>query len=395
MSNTQTRAGLIGASWGMGKQIAMELTGRYVVGPLIGKILGIPDPPKKKTLKELAQEMQYLKRRAEGMDTVQLFRDKLSNISKAAKGGLSAAEIDRLEAEAEQVYRLIKTDYFAKMHLNELGRKGDQLLLRQYNAYDHCAMRELQQRFEARQAGSGLSQQQYKLFSNSASAGKAGMDVDLGVIEPPRFIINADGKEIFNPARRVWLDSLAQERVGGKIGLVEFREQSQKNLEAAFRDVFGYDPTKSAGREAFVNFTTSDHPEAYRDLAWLGKKGMKTADLANIQPQWVQQAASVTGFKVDSLPQHHPAFGYFGTLQEQCRGTVKDFDTKLKPLLARSRNPAAKDHMNALRDIMDKFAKNEIGPVEANEKLMHATGGRGITEVIGQYTTMMEGLTRM
>ncbi len=247
----------------------------------------------------------------------------------------------------------------------------------------------------ARQAGSGFVKQEYKLFSNSASAGKAGMDVDLGVIEPPHFVFDADGKKMPNPARQKWLDNLATERIGGNPGLHEFREQSQKNLEAAFKDTFGYDPKKSTGIEAFVNFTTSDHPEAYRDLAWLGKKGMKTADLKNVDPKWAGQAADVSGYKVNNLPEHHPQFGYYATLQEQCRGLTKDYATKLEPMLGRSKNEEARKHLRALNEVMEKFAKNEIGPFEANEILMRLTGGKGICEAAEQFRTMMQSLAGM
>jgi hypothetical protein len=390
----EVRAGLGGAGWVLGKTVALEVGMKYGLEPLGRRLLNLPNPPAKKTMKELVQEMQYLKRRAEGMDTVKLFQDKLADVARASKGGATTTDIDRLQREAEDVYKLIKTDWFAKMHLNELGRKGNLALVRQYNVYDHYAMTQLKTAFEARQEGSGFAKQQYRLFSNSSSAGKAGMDVDLGVVEPPRSILNAAGKEIANPARRQWLDSLVTERIGGKLGLNEFRERSQKNLEAAFKDVFRYDPTKSAGREAFVSFTTSDHPEAYRDLAWLGRKGMKTADIANVEAAWVAQAASVTGFKIDSLPAHHPSFGYFATLQEQCRGTVKDFDTKLAPMLSRATNPTAVKHMQELRGVMDRFAKNEIGPVEANRLILEMTGGKGICEVKEQYAVMLQALAK-
>ncbi len=390
----EVRAGLGGAGWVLGKAVALEVGLKYGVAPLGRRLLNIPNPPPKKTLKELAQEMQFLKRRAEGMALVETFENKMGDLAKATKAGASAAEIDRLQGNAETIYKMIKTDWFAKMHLNELGRKGNLTLVRQYNVYDHFAMQQLKSNFEGRQEASGFAQQQYKLFSNSSSAGKAGIDVDLGVVEPPRYILDAAGKQIANPARRQWLDNLATEPGYGKLGLNRWREMSQKNLEAAFKDVYGYDPKKNIGRESFLNFTTSDHAEAYRDLAWLGKKGMKTADIANVDPAWAGQAASVTGFKILDLPNHHPSFGYFATLQEQCRGTVKDIDTKLIPMLGRAKNEAARQHIRALRDVMDKFAKNEIGPFEANRIILEMTGGKGMCEVKDQYAVMLQALTK-
>lgn len=391
----EVRAGLGGAGWVLAKAAALEIGMKYALEPVGRYLLNIPNPPAPKTIKEMMLEMQHMKRRAEGMAIVETFQNKMSDIAKAAKTGASAAQIARLQAEAETVYKVIKTDWFAKMHVNELGRRGNQLLVRQYNVYDNSAMAQLKTVFEKRQENSGFAYQQYKLFSNSASSGKAGIDVDLGVVEPPRMILNEAGKQIANPGYKRWLENLMKPNAAGNtIGVPEFRKQSQENLDAAFKQVYGYDPKKSTGVESFLTFTTSSHPEAYRDLAWLGKKGMKTADIASVDPAWAGQAASVTGYKIADLPKHHPAFEYFAALQEQSRGIVKDFDSKLKPLLWRATNKAAVKHIESLRDVMDRFAKNQIGPVEANRLILEMTGGKGICEVQEQYAVLLQALAK-
>ena len=391
----EVRAGLGGAGWVLAKAAALEIGMKYAMEPLGRYLLNIPKPPAPKTMKEIMLEMQHMKRRAEGMAIVETFQNKMSDLSKAAKAGASADQITRLQAEAETVYKVIKTDWFAKMHVNELGRRGNALLVRQYNVYDNAAMTQLKTVFEKRQENSGFAYQQYKLFSNSASSGKAGIDVDLGVVEPPRMILNEAGKQIANPGYKRWLENLMKPNAAGNtINVPEFRKQSKENLEAAFQQVYGYDPKKNIGIESFLTFTTSSHPEAYRDLAWLGKKGMKTADFANVDPAWAGQAASVTGYKIVDLPTHHPAFGYFATLQEQSRGIVKDFDSKLAPLLWRASNKAAVKHIESLRDVMDQFARNKIGPVEANRLIMEMTGGKGICEVQEQYAVLLQALAK-
>jgi len=41
---------------------------------------------------------------------------------------------------------------------------------------------------------------------------------------------------------------------------------------------------------------------------------------------------------------------------------------------------------------MDKFAKNEIGPIEAEHRIRELTGGKGMAEVAGQLAVAMRGL---
>ncbi len=100
----------------------------------------------------------------------------------------------------------------------------------------------------------------------------------------------------------------------------------------------------------------------------------------------------MTGFKVSSLPREHPALGRYATLQEQCRGMVKDVDTKLKPYLRDAKNPEAAKHIASLREVMETFAKNEIGPIEAEQRLNLLTGGEGIVGVADRFRVLLEGL---
>jgi hypothetical protein len=88
-------------------------------------------------------------------------------------------------------------------------------------------------------------------------------------------------------------------------------------------------------------------------------------------------------------------------MQEQCRGMVKDVTTKLagsprgQPIAPNS--PLAKapkavqDHYMKLRDVMDDFAANRIGPVEAERRINMLTGGRGMVEVAEQFGVTLQG----
>jgi hypothetical protein len=83
----------------------------------------------------------------------------------------------------------------------------------------------------------------------------------------------SDGQKIHNPAHVEWRKNLTQrqpDRTRVRRSPHEFQEAGQKNLEGAFKEVFGRPPG-----EAMVAFTTTYHPEAYRDIKWLGKKGVQ------------------------------------------------------------------------------------------------------------------------
>ena len=80
-------------------------------------------------------------------------------------------------------------------------------------------------------------------------------------------------------------------------------------------------------------------------------------------------------------------------MQENCRGVVKDIDTKLQPLLNLCKNPKAVKHIQKLRKVMNQFATNEIGPIEAERRLNMLTGStEGIKEVSQRFSVMLQGL---
>ncbi len=142
-----------------------------------------------------------------------------------------------------------------------------------------------------------------------------------------------------------------------------------------------------------VSYTTGYHPEAYRDPSWLGNKQCKTALVYQTYPHWAQQATDVTGFKINTMDAHNPSMGFYGRMQENCRGLVKDFNTKLEPRRACSTNQTAVKHMRKLKNVMEQFSSNKIGPVKAEPKLRMLTGQKdGIREVSQIFNLMLQGL---
>jgi hypothetical protein len=346
-------------------------------------------PGQKPSWKDVVAEARFRQDQEGGRALVRAFRDKANQLASAGKAGASRPEIRRLRREAEELYRSIKTDFHAKVEMNALGRAGQSKLVHAYNSFDRPAMRRLNERLGQRMQADGWSDQQYRTFSNSASKGKVGMDVDLGAVEPPRYVLSG-GRQVPNPEHLLWQQTLTQRTPGGltfRRSPHEFQAAGQRHLNEAFREVYGRPPG-----QAFTNFTTSYHPEAYRDVSWLGNRWTPHAITGRVDRRWVQQAADVTGFKVNNLPREHPALGRYATLQEQCRGMVKDIDTKLKPFLGKASNKESARHLGELRDVMERFARNEIGPIEAERRLNLLTGGEGIVGVQDRFRVMLQGL---
>ena len=91
--------------------------------------------------------------------------------------------------------------------------------------------------------------------------------------------------------------------------------------------------------------TTSTHPEAYKDLLWLGN------DKSLVSAAWAGQAGDVTRYKAMHLLNNgDSSTAYFTKLQEVARGTAKDMESKLVPLLKSAKpvaNPGPKSLMSA------------------------------------------------
>lgn len=393
----EARFGFEGAAWSAGKAAVMAAVmnlGMKAITAHMQSPQNLRQPRQKwPTVQQQLAEARFLSRQANGRVLVKVYQQRCARLAAAGKSGAPRAEIQQLRASAEDAYKAIKVDYHAKAHLNAIGRAGDLKTLHYYNSMDRKFVNQVRGQLEKNMADKGWSRQQYKTFSNSASKGKAGMDLDMGAVEPPRYVVNKEGTRVFNPEYAKWQRGVTQNTPQGPVrkGVHEMQEAGQHELERAFEQVYGRRPG-----EAMANFTTaSAHPEAYRDLAWLGRKGTKTADFPNIDRNWSGQAGDVTNFKINNLPREHPGLGKYTILQEQCRGAVKDFDTKIGPLLKGRSNPQAQDHLRRLRNVMDDFAQNRIGPIEAERQLNLLTGGEGIHEVGERFRIAITHLPRI
>jgi len=401
----EEQAGFKGAAWSAGTAAAIACAVKFGMKVYRNRQQTISLQKKQLKLKfdKVKQDFRvrhFKQRTITAAQKVKTFRQRQIALSKAGQANAPKSEILRLRCELDKAYKDIKTDYFAKKIMKSMAVKAranfhtasgraHHKTVHAYNSIDSRFTKQLKTRLAERMNAEGFNQQRYKTFSNSASRGGIGMDVDVGAIEPPRYV-TVNGRRTPNPEHAAWRKNLTRtvDGVTRRVSPQDLQKAGQRQLEHAFEDIYGRRPG-----EAMVSYTTSYHPEAYRDPRWLGSKQCKTALVYQTDPQWTQQAADVTDFKINTMDAHNPSLGYYGRMQEKCRGLVKDFDTKLEPLLARSSNPAAVKHMRRLKNVMKQLSQNKIGPVKAEQMLRMLTGNKdGIREVSQSFSLMLQGL---
>ncbi len=397
----QEKAGITGAAQGAAEAVVFALLAQKVAAPAIGKAVSLwkgPAPLKPPSVREYLAEASFQSRMANGRAKVRLFKER-AQLAQLAGSGSDPKLVAELNAKAAEAAKAIKCDYAAKMALNQSG-KADPSTVKAYLAQDQRLMAEVQQEFKQAMSQRGYAPVEIRSYSNSASAGKAGMDVDIGIVEPARLIRGPSGQPVKNPEWEIWRRStITQTGPDGKpqmVSIQHYQRAGQENLQRSFDKIYG--GTGLPTGEGFVNFTTSAHAEAYVDAAWIGRRGMPHADFESILPGTAKQAGEVTSFKVSHLINAPGAKPDFLKLQEGCRTLVKDINTKLVGSATSTVNPQAplakasapvQQQILKLRATMDSFAKNEIGPIDADRAIRELTGGEGLPAVVKQFQSLL------
>ena len=216
----------------------------------------------------------------------------------------------------------------------------------------------------------GWSKTPLKEFRNASSAGSSGMDYDIGIDEAATLLLTKGGQ---------------------KATLYNWQKEAQGSWNEAYKVVTG----RSAQR-SWETVTTRVHPEAYKDLAWLSGNPTSASKL------WAQQAADVTRFKNWHIS-NDPNLQVYEKLQEISRGTAKDMQTKLIPLLNKATSKGGtstqamqntSQHWRKIFGVLEKFGKGDTDPITASRKIRELTGGKSINEVTQDMATLMEGLSK-
>jgi len=142
--------------------------------------------------------------------------------------------------------------------------------------------------------------------------------------------------------------------------------------------------------------TYSGHPEAYGDLAVIGRDPTQTSRI------WASQVGEVTLYKATTVMTSNK-FGnldYLTRLMEAARGTAKDIDTKLlnRLKLFKNRIPGAEgaqrqqellERWTEIQGLLKDIGEGLIDPVHGNRMVRNLTGGYSIPDVINHASSMI------
>ncbi|MGC9457654.1 MAG: hypothetical protein ACP5DC_09010 [Halothiobacillaceae bacterium] len=308
----------------------------------------------------------FKRARKQGEELVSDLQQAQARVAAAAAAGRPAEELIELQGRVRAHVAAINGNPHAKNFLKYRGA-GDTKKV--YSEYLRSIHDEVETRFHRRMKAGGWDQTPLKEMRNASSVGTVGMDFDIGLDEAMVRNLKRNGQPASGP---------------------EWQVEAAKAWEEAYEQVTGH----KAGL-AWENVTTPTHPESYRDITWL-------SDPTKAKKAWGQQAADVSRYKNWHML-NDPNLSQMEALQEVSRGTAKDIQTKLAPLLdaVKPKSPAslermgmAKDHWRQVQRILADFGDNTIDPVTANRRIRELTGGKDIPQVADEMTMLLESVTR-
>jgi hypothetical protein len=340
-------------------------------------------PRRKPTLQEQFEAAKFQQEREWGEGLVKDFQRSQTDLLKAGGAGAAPEVIRQLQAAARDKAAAVASSLHAKNYLKHVA---DAPTGRAYDAHMRSVHAESDALLKQKMKAAGWNADEWDLveFRNSASLGKPNMDRDVGLRE--RALWQADASGNLRAVPQLTKD-------GRPMTLDQWREQAQKFYNQAYRQASG-------GRSADIameTITTSTHPEAYRDVLWLGN------DKSAVSKAWAAQAGDVTRYKANHLlSKGDPSASYFTKLQEVSRGSAKDLETKLMPLLAAAKPSAgsvdslrfAQSHWAEVQKTLQAFGRNDLDPLTATRRIRELTGGKSIPQVVDEMATLMEGLVK-
>lgn len=396
---------------------ARDLAWKYVDAKSVSLVAGAfmrgrgrPDT-KRPAGHEQLEAAKFRRERALGEARVKDFQRAQLALQDAGRSGASPEAIMRLQAAARDKASAVAESLHAK---NYLKYKCDPFTGKAYDSHQRAIHAEVDARVKQQMAKAKWNADEWELreFRNESSYGKPNMDRDVGLREKSLWdtdkdghtIFDADGRPVPNPER--WemrngtLVPKPQVTKDKKpMTLHQWQEEAKEAYNRAYQEVTG----RSAAK-AMEGVTTSVHPEAYKDLAWL------ESDKSRVNAGWGAQAADVTRYKVHAPEHAAPDASYFTKMQEVARGTSKDLETKLLPILESARpqgsTPAslrqseqhlaeARRHWTKINSILSAYGRNEIDPIYATRRLREITGGKSIPEVVDEMGTLLEATLKL
>ena len=330
------------------------------------------------------------------------FLDTHSAWRRAVLQGAPEADVTRLQAEVRRKACSVNSSYGAKVYMKYQTLPVQQRAFTQTMREVHeDLMPELVARLRAGTTGSdgttqGAYDGQIRFFPirNASSGDSVGIDYDLALAEQPAWIGHKDGSQ----TRNVWLT-----RDGKPTSAEVLMHDAQKTWESLYREQTGYSATVS-----FENITSKAHAEAYKDMTWINIT--KPGYVEQINPDWAQQAGDVTRVKANEMQSNDKLhLQYYQKKQEACRGTEKDIRTKLMTLLnnvedtkgsgwtpaQKEQHADVKTYWTQVADVMGRFGRGEMDPIEADRQIHLLSGGRGLDDLVDRTGTMIEAQVKL
>jgi hypothetical protein len=310
----------------------------------------------------------FKRARKQGEDLVADFQQAQRRLTAAGAAGRPAQEIIELQTQVRAQAAAINGSPHAKNFLKYRGTSDTQ---RAYNAHLRAVHAEVEANFHQRMQAEGWNQTAIREMRNASSAGSVGMDFDIGL----------DRSMVGNLSRN-----------GKRASGYEWQVEASQAWEASYQQVTGH-----RADLAWENITTPAHPESYRDMAWLAE------DKSAVQRVWGQQAADVSRYKSWHML-NDPSLSRMEALQEVSRGTAKDIQTKLGPMLdaITPQSPASverlvqsRDHWRQVQRVLSDFGDNTIDPLTANRRIREITGGKDIPQVADEMAMLLESVVRL
>ncbi|HRV45929.1 MAG TPA: tetratricopeptide repeat protein [Smithellaceae bacterium] len=325
-----------------------------------------------------AEELKIFQaNRARGEKTVKEFENLNQSLKNAYLNKASQNEIAAIKKQIREKTIEIQADPHAK---NFLKYQGDKLTQTRFNRSIKSVHKDVEKKFyeKMRKEPYKWGEFEIKEMRNASSAGSVGMDYDVGLIEKANFIKLPDG----TMKRQYWLM-----RDGKPATRSLWQKEAQKCWNEAYEEV-----TLKNAERSWENLTTRIHPESYQDLAVLD------GNMSKVSKDWIQQTADVTRFKAMHMLKDG-SMSKFEKLQEISRGTAKDLNTKLLPVLGNMQKTkqvyAAAEHWKKVSSVLDDFGKNKIDPITAERRIAELTGGKSIPEVVDDMSYMMESFVKL
>jgi len=315
--------------------------------------------------------------RAKGEKSVKEFMELNDSLKKAYLNKAAKDEISVIKKQIRDKIAEIQANPHAK---NMLKYNGDKLTQTRFIRGLKNIHRDVEKKFFERMKGQpyNWSDFQIKEMRNASSAGSVGMDFDIGLIEKANFVKMADGT--MKPQYWLLKDGKPATR---KL----WQKEAQECWNDAYKEVTGHSAEKS-----WETLTTRIHPESYQDLAVLD------GDMSKLSKAWVQQTSDVTRYKAMHMLKDD-ALTKYEKLQEISRGTAKDINTKLIPLLGTMERTKqvtnTAEHWKQVTAVLDDFGKNKIDPITAERRIAQLTGGKSIPETVDDMAYMMESIVKL